>query len=442
MSRWVTRPAVALVLALGLLVGAGLALGGPGTTGRSEAAPVPAVDVAGGSLSGDPAVVVAALQARLERLPGDHTAWASLGAVHLQQATATADPSWYARAEEAFAQSLQVRPEGNDAALVGQGALAAARHDFAAAQGLAEQALAINAYSSSAYGVLTDALVELGDYDAAFAALQRMLDLRPGVPSYTRASYSFELRGDLERARAALEQALRVAADPADAAFAHRYLAELAFGQGDLDEAERQVAAGLQQAPDDTALLAGRARVAAARGKIEQALADWTTVVQRRPEPGYLTELGDLYASLGRDAEADAQYGVVRATEKLFLAAGADLDVEQALFAADHGDPAGALRAAQKAWQSRKSIHAADAYAWALHVNGRSAEARELTAQAQRLGTRSALFDYHRGMVELAVGDLPAARVSLSSALALNPHFSTLHAPRAQAALAGLGGPV
>jgi hypothetical protein len=45
-------------------------------------------------------------------------------------------------------------------------------------------------------------------------------------------------------------------------------------------------------------------------------------------------------------------------------------------------------------------------------------------------------------MVEQAVGDLPAARASLTSALALNPYFSPLHAPRAQAALAELGGPV
>ncbi|HWG92862.1 MAG TPA: hypothetical protein VNU66_01380, partial [Mycobacteriales bacterium] len=83
-----------------------------------------------------------------------------------------------------------------------------------------------------------------------------------------------------------------------------------------------------------------------------------------------------------------------------------------------------------------------DAYAWALHVNGRSDQALALAREAQRLGTRSALFDYHRGMIELADGDREAARRSLTSALRTNPHFSVLHAPRAREALDQLGGPL
>lgn len=441
MMRWLSGAVATLGVGAVLFVGAALAL--PGSPGTDAPAPrTPDVfEVVTGAPNGDLAAAGAALQERLRRLPGDWQAWSSLGAVYLRQASTTADPSFYDKAESTFAQSLQEHPDGNDTALVGQAALAAARHDFAAARDLAERAIAINNYSATGHGVLTDALIELGEYEEAFSALQRMLDLRPGVPAYSRASYSFELRGNLPAARAAMEEALRVAADPADAAFAHRYLGELAFSQGDLDEAERQFTAGLQRTPYYTPLLAGQARIAAARGQFDVAVADWNEVVQRLPDPAYLTELGDLYASLGRRQEAESQYDVVRVIEQLFVAAGADLDLEQALFAADHGDPAGALKAAERAWQRRRSVHTADAYAWALHVNGRSVEARPVAQQAQRLGTRNALFDYHRGMIEMAVGDLPAARRSLTSALDLNPHFSVLHAPRAQAALDQIGGP-
>jgi tetratricopeptide (TPR) repeat protein len=434
------RPVAVLALSAGLLGAGGLLAGGRDAAPAPVAAPA-SVDVTAAVAGADLPAAVRALQARVDRLPGDWSAWASLGALHLQQAVTTADPSYYGRAEAAFARSLEVRPEGNDAALTGQAALAASRHDFVRARELAEQAVAVNAFSAPAHGVLTDALVELGEDEAALQALQRMLDLRPGVPSYTRASYSFELRGDVVRAREALESALRIAVDPADAAFAHRYLGELAFSQGDLDEAGRQFAAGLERAPDAAPLLAGRARVAAARGDVEAALRDWEQVVQRLPEPGYVAELGDLYASVGRMRDAQAQYAVARDIARLFADAGADLDLEQALFAADHGDPAGALAAAERIWQTQRSVHAADAYAWALHVNGRTAQAREVAAQAQRLGTRSALFDYHRGMIELADGDREAARRSLTSALR-TPHFSVLHAPRARAALEQLGGPL
>ena len=442
MSRWLLRPLAVLGLAVTLLLGAAAAVTRSGPDGRLNSGRTVAVEVTGTAARADLTATTTALQERLRRLPQDWQAMASLGAVYVQQAATTADPSYYGKAEAVLADSLALRPTGNDPALTGQAALAAARHDFAAARDLARQATELNPYSASAYGVLTDALVELGDYDAAFAALQRMLDLRPGVPSYTRASYSFELRGDLDAAREALEQALRIAVDPADAAFAHRYLGELAFNAGDLDEAGRQFAEGLRRSPTYTPLLVGQARVLAARGQHEAAISDYTEATRRLPEPASLTELGELYASLGRTEEAQRQFDLVRATQQLQQAAGVDLDLDSTLFLADHGDPVRALDVATAAWRTQKSVQSADAYAWALHLNGRSQEALEIAEQAHRLGTRNALFHYHSGIIRQAVGDAPGARRSLSTALDINPHFSRLHAPAAQAALALLGGPV
>lgn len=439
MTRRLGRPLAVLGLAVALILGAGVALGGSQEGPSGPTRPPANADAASAVSGADLGAVAAGLQTRLRRVPRDSQAWASLGSLYVQQAIATADPSFYGKAEGAFDRSLLERPEGNDPAVVGQARLAASRHDFAEARDLAQKAIDINAFNSSAYGVLTDALVELGDYPASYASVQKMLDLRPGVPSYARVSYSFELQGDLVGAREALDEVLRLSTNPGDAGFAHRYLGELAFGQGDLDEASRQFEAGLSRAPTYAPLLAGRARVAAARGDVEAAVRDWTDVVQRLPEPGYVTELGDYLTSLGRTQEAAEQYSVVRVIEQLFTAAGSDLDLEQSLYAADHGDPVGALRSAERAWQKRRNIGTADAYAWALHANGRSAEARDLATQAQRLGTRSAVFAYHRGMIELALGDKAAARASLSSALDINPYFSPLHAPRAQAALDQLG---
>ena len=442
MSRWLLRPLGVLGLSLALLLGAAVAFGRSAPSGGESTGRPVAVEVTGTAARADLSATITGLQERLRRLPQDWQALASLGAAYVQQAATTGDPGYYAKAEAVLADSLAQQPTGNEPALTGQAALAAARHDFTAARDLARQATALNPYSAAAYGVLTDALVELGDYDSAFTALQQMLDLRPGVPSYTRASYSFELRGNQDAARAALEQALGIAVDPADAAFAHRYLGELAFSAGDLDEADRQFTEGLRRLPGHPPLLVGQARVLAAQGRHDAAIDSYTQATRRLPEPGSLTELGELLDALGREQEAQQQYDLVRATQQLQQAAGVDLDLDSVLFLADHGDPAQALQTAQNAWKTQRSVQAADAHAWALHVNGRSREALDLAEQAQRLGTRSALFDYHRGMIELALGDQTAARRSLSSALATNPHFSPLHAPRAEEALTRLGGPV
>jgi Flp pilus assembly protein TadD len=109
------------------------------------------------------------------------------------------------------------------------------------------------------------------------------------------------------------------------------------------------------------------------------------------------------------------------------------------LFAADHRDP-GALDAARRLYARQPGIAGADAMGWALRAAGRPAEALRHADQALRLGTRSALMHYHRGMILADLGKREAARVELETALGLNPHFSARHAPLARATLASVGG--
>ena len=84
-------------------------------------------------------------------------------------------------------------------------------------------------------------------------------------------------------------------------------------------------------------------------------------------------ELGEIQLERGRAAAAEQQFSVIRTTSRLFDANGVNTDLETAIFEADHGSPARALRMARAEWSARQSIHVADALAWALHVNGRDA---------------------------------------------------------------------
>jgi hypothetical protein len=98
---------------------------------------------------------------------------------------------------------------------------------------LRQQSLAIDSYKAATHGVVADALVELGATRVA-GRNPAMLDLRPDTSSYARASYSFELRGDVANARDLMQRALEGRTGPADAAFALEHLAGLAFDNGDL----------------------------------------------------------------------------------------------------------------------------------------------------------------------------------------------------------------
>jgi tetratricopeptide (TPR) repeat protein len=430
------------ILATGLVLTAAIALGprsSPGTErDRGGAAPVSAAAVDRLSSASLPETI-ARLQRHLTEQPRDGAGWATLGVAYVEQARLSADPSYYTKAADVLNRSLRVAPTDNDAALAGLGALAAARHDFATALRFADRALAINAYGSRALAVRIDALVELGRYPEALAAARHADATRPGIPIFTRVAYVLELHGRVAEARGALELAMQSASDPGDLAYVATQLGELAWTQGDIATAERQFAVALGADPAYLPALDGRARVRAARGDLAGATRDLQSVVGRLPAPAHLTSLGELYEVLGRPDLARQQYDVVDAWVRIAKANGVATDLETALFEADHGDRAAALRAARAERARRASVHVADALAWALHVNGRDREALEQARQAARTGYRNALFLYHRGMIERALGQRDDARRSLTEALRLNPHFSPLLAPRARAALAGLG---
>ncbi|MFE9775458.1 tetratricopeptide repeat protein [Streptomyces sp. NPDC005931] len=427
----------ALLLAVAMTAGA-VAVGG----GRDAVTPAPAAAALppGALAGGDLDAGIRALQAHLRAQPRDSGSWATLGVAYVEQARTDGDPSRYPQADRALRRSLALEP-GNDPALAGRAALAAARHDFTGALNHADRALERNPYNERALSIRVDALVELGRYDEAAEAADTADDRRPGVPVFTRYAYVRELRGDVRGAREVLELALGSAATPADTAYVASSLGRLAWSEGDHGAALRHFARALAADEDYLPALEGRAAARAASGDRAGAIADLEQVVARAPLPGPLVALGELYEARGADgdrARARGQYALVDAWTALARAGGVDADLDTALAAADHGDPAEALRAARAAWDRRHSVHTADALAWALHVNGRDEEALPYARRATATGYRNAAFLYHRGMIEHATGQGPAARASLTAALGLNPGFSPLGARTARATLKDL----
>jgi tetratricopeptide (TPR) repeat protein len=428
--------ALAMVLAGGALLRP--QVGGTRSPGGSSAVDSPPALPEVGPAA-DLGTAIARAQQRLREVPGDYATWADLGLAYVQQARVTGDPSYYPKAEGALRKSQEVHPSGNPLALVGLAALAAARHDFAGALRLGREAETIDPYSSPARGIVGDALIELGRYHEAFVEIQKMVDLRPGTASYARASYTWELRGDLTRARHALELALDAAPSDDDAGFALFYLGELAFNAGDLRGAKARYDEGLARAAGYVPLRYGEAKVLAAQGHVAQALAAYRSVVARMPAPAYVMEYGDLLASVGDRKTANEQYALLAAEERLLRANGVDVDLELALFDADHGHAAHALAEARATYAVRRGILAEDALAWALHAVGRDSEALPHARAAVGLGLRSATIRYHLGVIEAALGQRPTATADLREALRINPWFSVTQAPKARALLRSLG---
>ncbi|WP_215450774.1 tetratricopeptide repeat protein [Streptomyces sp. ATCC 21386] len=400
------------------------------TVAMSSSPGVSAAQLAGGDLD----TAVERLQAHLKEQPKDFGSWSTLGLAYVEQARVKGDPSRYPQAEKALKRSLELRPD-NDPALAGLAALAAARHDFEDALRFADRALKENPYSERALCSRVDALVELGRYDDALAAVRLADTRRPGIPVFTRYAYVYELRGDVKTARRVLEQALDSAATRGDIAYVATQLGQLAWKQGDYRTALDHYARAL--GADDTYLpaLEGRARAQAASGDDAEAIRGLEQVVSSYPLPGPLVVLGELYEAKGDRTKANDQYALVDAYTAIARANGVNADLDTALAAADHGDTKAALRAAEAEFERRETVHTADALAWALHVNGRDEEALPYARRATATGYKDATFLYHRGMVEYEAGDKKDARRTLKAALDLNAGFSPLGAAEARETL-------
>ena len=378
---------------------------------------------------------ISELQRAVRAQPLHPDASAALGLAYLQKVRETGDAGSYARAQAVLRDALRRAP-ANLGALTGMGQLALARHDFRAALALGERARDAHPGRLAPYPIVVDANVELGRYAAAEQALQRFVDLKPSLPSYARVAYLRELHGDLAGAAAALRRAISAGGGaPENVAYVQALLGDLEFQRGRLAAARIAYRSALAGVPGYAAADAGLARVDAARGRLGPAIARLRDVVARLPLAQYVVALGEAELAAGRPRAARRSLALVAAEQRLQRAAGVDVDVELAIFEADHGDARRAVALARRGWSRAPSVRSADAVGWALTRSGRPREGYDWGRRALRLGSRDALFLYHAGMSARAAGRRGAARSLLRRALALNPRFSPLHGPRAARAL-------
>jgi tetratricopeptide (TPR) repeat protein len=343
-----------------------------------------------------------------------------LGNAFAQRARETGDASFYARAEAAYRSALRLVP--NDlAATIGLGSVALSRHDFRRALVLGHRALALSPSTAAGYGVVGDALVELGRYPAAFATFDKMVTLKPSVSSYARISYARELLGDVPGAARAMRLAAQSAVgEPEPLAWSLTQLGKLYWSSGHLAEAARDYRAALEAHPRYPAALNALALVEAARGRHARAVALARRAAEILPLPQYVATLGDLL----HGAAAMRQYALVGAIARLERAHGVNVDLEIALFDVDHRiDLAHTVGLARLAQHERPSIDGDDVLAWALARTGHCDEALKYSRLALRLGTRDAAKFFHRGVIERCLGHDGPARTWFARAHDTNPYW-------------------
>lgn len=359
----------------------------------------------------------------IERNPSSHRPHNALAMALARRARETADPRYYQEADHALETSFRLAAdnyEGRRARtwiLLGQ-------HEFAQAL---EEAKALNLRAPDdlfVYGLLVDAHMELGGYDEAETAAQWMLDLRPGtVPALTRGAYVREMIGDIDGAIEWMQEAYEQIdfMQTEDRAWLLTQVARLHLATGDAESADTALQHALELVPRYHYALASLARVRGAQRRFGESVELLRQRYEVAPHPENLYELAEAMTRAGRGHEAEPLYVEFEAKARAEMASVDNANRELVFYYADRAGRYGeALTIASREIQRRRDVFTLDAYAWALHRNGQSAEAHAAIQAALAPGVRNAKFFYHAGVIYSRKNTDEAARY-LKRSLNLNP---------------------
>ncbi len=328
--------------------------------------------------------------------------WIVLGRAWVRKARESSDPGFYLNATAAADVALDLAPD-NTAALDVKGLALLNDHRFEEARELAQQTAAKNPEDPAAFGTLSDALLELGRYEEATRAAQTMMDLKPNLPSYSRAAHLAWLHGDVAGAKESLRLALDSGKDQRDKepyAWVLTQAAQLFLAQGDIEGAEAGFDRALEWLPGFAPANVGKGRVALARHESARA----AELFQRAHATSPLVEtawlLGDARDAAGDAAGARAAWDVVRKEGRR-----TDPRTLAAFLAEKNETPTDALALADAEMKARPDMVTEDVRAWALYRLGRMQDARNAIVHARRLGTKDARMMFHEGAIRMAMGD-------------------------------------
>lgn len=318
-------------------------------------------------------------------------------------------------AEEHLRAFLKAAPDHYEAQRL-LAAVLLSQHRFKDAIAQAESMRARDPRDAWNYGAIGDGYLELGNYEKAFDAFDRMGQLQPGPPSYARASYGLEIKGDLDGALEQMQKASE-GTTPNDSeaqAWHFAQVGSLLLQKGRLVEAKLQFEHAAVTFPDHPFAIGGLAKIKIAEGDLAAAQQMLQGQLARVPTPDLAATIGDLAQALGDAAQAERYFSMSEQIERAAWGNGARQPQVLARFLAEHGRKLPeAVTLAEEAMTTRNDIFTMDALSWAYFKSGRLEDAKKASMSALRTGSRDARILYHAAEIQAASGDASEARRTL-----------------------------
>lgn len=363
---------------------------------------------------------ILASQEAVRKAPEDAMAYVSLAESFLVRKRETANARYFALASNAMSAARVIAPK-NTRVRTSAVQLLFSDHRFAEAAEETRKLIAIDASNATAHLLLSDALVEQGQYDEAVEALENANDISPDLRVYARGSYLRWMDGDQEGSIELMVDAIKMGSLTKEAvAWCYVELGMLYWHANDLPNASKAADRAQKQLPHYPPTIELQARIAASEGQHDKAVALYQELVERRSTVAAYIALSELLEKQSRNDEAHAarlQAEELAVHDPLALA----------LHDARHGlAPKKTLSLAKQAVEERSNVYTRDAHALALLRDGQVAEALLASGDEPTHGTLDASIWLHRALIQAHAKDTAAASASLEKAIGINPNVDAM----------------
>ena len=376
---------------------------------------------------------------KLKKNKDDFAAWLRMAEVFITNARVTGQYGTNYHAALDILDNLLVAAKDNKdirvQGIVLKATIKLSQHQFQEALDLGTEAVKLNPSQAFTYGVLVDANVELGHYDEAVKASDKMVGIRPDLRSYSRVSYLREIHGDVDGAIQAMDMAVK-AGYPGfeETEWCRVQLGKLYEGRGDLKQAAAQYMQAMNERTNYPIAMAAMGRIEAKRKNFAHAEDLLSKASRLMPEAAFYEELARVYGAGNKDNERSAAVEKARAALKGLAAANgihagqADstshghshevgLEMARLQLEFDHDLP-GALKNAQREHQLRPENNDVNALLASVYYAMNDLQgASDHLAKAQRTGSKDAYLQCLAGLIAIKKGETATGREMLQSIL-------------------------
>ncbi len=378
---------------------------------------------------------VTLLQNKIEANPADIKSKIALANNFILESRATGNYAYYDIAAMKLANDVLEIDSDNFEALTLKSLIYLSQHHFADGLATAEKARNLAPRNAFVHGVLVDGNVEMGNYDSAVLCAQQMMDIRPDLRSYARASYLREIFGDYPGAIEAMKLAIEAGA-PGDEAteWSRVQLGHLYENTGDLKSAEMHYQIALNDRPGYMYALAGLARLQLASKDYNRAIYYYQLAAKDAIDGAFKEEMANAYFLLGQKekartltneviAELDKNAAVANANES--IGHYADKELAYAYLSINNFDKA--LEHALLEYNRRpKNIEVNETVGWMYFKKGEAAKALPYIKAAFITNSKNPTLLCRAGLIYAKTGDAVNAKKMLQQGLQANPNIDQL----------------